>query len=94
MFPADTTTSASPSATARTARTSDEPGFAFTQRVDEAFPLSDCADHDELVAFIQETGAQEIYLAEGFVDELGAELRQLGLRVFPLVPPVQLQLSL
>lgn len=69
-----------------------EPGYAFQQRVDEAFPLADAADHDELLAFIQETGAQEIYLTDGYVEELGAELRALGLRVFPVIPPVQLKL--
>ncbi len=69
-----------------------EPGFAFQQRVDEAFPLADAADHDELLSFIQETGAQEIYLTDGYVEEFGAELRALGLRVFPVIPPVQLKL--
>lgn len=71
-----------------------EPGFAFQQRVDEAFALADAADHDELLAFIKETGAQEIYLSDGYVDELATELRALGLRVFPVVPPVQLKLGL
>jgi Cft2 family RNA processing exonuclease len=69
-----------------------EPGFAFQQRVDEAFPLADACDHDELVAFIEETGAGEIYLSGGHVDELGEELRGKGHRVFPLDPPVQLKL--
>ncbi|MCK6551107.1 MBL fold metallo-hydrolase [Myxococcota bacterium] len=69
-----------------------DPGFAFRQRVDEAFTLSDTVDHDELVKFIEETGAQEIYLSSGYVDELGAELRAKGLRVFPLVRPEQLAL--
>ncbi|MCC7386580.1 MAG: hypothetical protein IT384_32380 [Deltaproteobacteria bacterium] len=42
--------------------------------------------------FIKETGAQEIYLSDGYVDAFAAELRGLGLRLFPLVPPVQLKL--
>jgi len=71
-----------------------EPGFAFTQRVDEAFAWADSADHGELLEFIRETGAREIYLTDGHVEELGAELRGLGLRVYPLVPPVQLALKL
>lgn len=69
-----------------------EPGFAFQQRVDEAFALADAADHHELVDFIKETGAQEIYLSDGYVDAFAEELRGLGHRVFPLVPPVQLKL--
>lgn len=69
-----------------------EPGFAFTQRVDEAFPLANCADHDELLAFIKETGAQEIYLTEGYMEEFATELRAIGYRAFPVLPPQQLKL--
>jgi putative mRNA 3-end processing factor len=69
-----------------------EPGFAFVQRVDEAFPLADAVDHAELHAFVDETGARDVYLTGGHVEAFGAELRARGLRVFPLVPPVQLAL--
>ncbi len=69
-----------------------EPGFAFVQRVDEAFPLADAVDHAELHAFVAETGARDVYLTGGHVEEFRAELRAKGLRVFPLVPPVQLAL--
>lgn len=71
-----------------------EPGFAFTQRVDEAFALADTVDHDELLSFIRETGARDVYLTGGYVEELGAELRAKGLRVLPLVAPQQLSLLL
>lgn len=69
-----------------------DPGFAFRHRVDRAFPLSDTTDYDELVAFIEATGAREIYLSSGFIEELGADLRAKGLRVYSLVPPRQLSL--
>lgn len=71
-----------------------EPGFAFTQRVDEAFALGDAVDHQELLAFIRDTGARDVYLTGGFVEELAAELRTRGVRVLPLVAPQQLSLSL
>lgn len=71
-----------------------EPGFAFTQRVDEAFALADVCDHDELLTFVRDTGARDVYLTGGHVEEFGAELRALGLRVFPLVAPLQLLLRL
>lgn len=69
-----------------------EPGFAFTQRVDEAFALADTVDHDELLAFIRDTGARDVYLTGGYVEELGAELRAKGLRVRSLLAPQQLRL--
>lgn len=69
-----------------------DPGFAFRQRVDEAFTLSDTVDHDELLRFIEETGAQEIYLSSGYIDEVAAELRAKGLRAYSLVRPEQLTL--
>ncbi len=69
-----------------------EPGFAFTQRVDEAFALADTVDHDELLTFIEGTGARDVYLTGGYVEELGAELRAKGLRVRSLLAPQQLPL--
>src|SRR5262249_45375907 len=52
-----------------------DPGYAFRHRVDRAFCLSDTVDHDELIQFIFETGASEIYLSDGRVEELAEELR-------------------
>jgi putative mRNA 3-end processing factor len=69
-----------------------DPGFAFRHKVDRAFCLSDTVDHDELIQFIQETGASEVYLASGHVEALGEELRAKGLRAYPLMPPRQLAL--
>lgn len=74
-----------------TGRAKDE-SYVFRHRVDAAFPLSDTCDHDELVSFIRGTGASEIYLSEGYVEELAAELRDLGLKVYQIVPPQQLSL--
>lgn len=69
-----------------------EPGFAAKNRVDEAFALDNAPDHAELHEIIEGTGASEIYLSGGFVEELGAELRQRGKKVYSLVKPEQLKL--
>jgi putative mRNA 3-end processing factor len=74
-----------------TGRAMDEE-WVYRHRVDAAFPLSDTADHDELVSFIKETGAAEVYLFGGYVEELSAELRIAGLKVYSVVPPQQLTL--
>lgn len=74
-----------------TGRALDE-AFVHRHRVDTAFPLSDSADHGELIDFIEATQAREIYLIGGHVEELGAELRDRGHKVFSLIPPQQLSL--
>ena len=74
-----------------TGRAIDE-AYVYRQKVDAAFPLSDCCDHSELVQFIRNTGAEDVYLVDGYVEELGQELRNAGHRVFGLVPPRQLAL--
>ena len=66
--------------------------YVFGSKVDEAFALSDTAGHDELLAFIAATGAAEVFLSDGFVDELGQDLRDAGIRAYPLVKPKQLSL--
>ena len=69
-----------------------DPGFAARHRVDGAFALSDTADHADLLGFIKDTGAREVYLVSGFVEELAQELRNLGIKAFSLVKPRQLAL--
>lgn len=74
-----------------TGRALDE-AFVHRHRVDTAFPLSDSADHKELLAFVEATQASEIYLVGGHIEEFGATLRSRGHRVFSLIPPQQLSL--
>ena len=70
-----------------------EPGYALQQRVDAAFPFADASDYYELLNFIDETGASEIYLyGDRFVEDFGAVLRKSGKKVIPLVQPKQLSL--
>lgn len=66
--------------------------FVFRSKVDAAFPLSDAAGHDELLTFIAETEAREVFLSDGYVDEFSQELRNRGIRTYPLVKPEQLTL--
>jgi Cft2 family RNA processing exonuclease len=69
-----------------------EPDHVFHMRVDEAFPLAEAADFEELVHFVKATGAEEVYLTSGYVDELADALREGGRKVYPLVRPEQLPL--
>jgi putative mRNA 3-end processing factor len=70
-----------------------EPGYALQQRVSAAFAYSDTADYYELIDFIHETGAREVYLyGDRFIEDFGANLRRQGHKVIPLVQPKQLNL--
>lgn len=69
-----------------------EPDHVFHLRVDEAFALGEAADHADLVTFAEACGAEEVYLTSGYVQELAADLRERGHRVYPLVRPEQLPL--
>ena len=66
--------------------------YVFGSKVDAAFALSDAAGHNELLAFITETGASEVFLSEGYIDEFAQDLRNAGVRAYPLVKPKQLSL--
>ena len=70
-----------------------DPAFVYSQKVDAAFPLSDAADFYDLVDFIEGTGAREVYLVDGHIEELSAQLRdRFGMRVYSLMKPRQLTL--
>ena len=66
--------------------------YVFGSKVDKAFALADAAGHDELLAFVRATGASEVFLSDGFVDEFAQDLRNVGVRAYPLVKPEQLSL--
>lgn len=60
---------------------------------DAAFPLSDHADYDDLLAYVRQTGAKAVHTMHGFADEFARDLRRLGYWAEPLREPA-LQLSL
>lgn len=60
--------------------------------VAEAFPLANVADQAELLAFVEATGAREVFLTGGKVEELGAALTATGRVVRDLRPQQQLSL--
>ena len=62
--------------------------------VDEAFPLSDHADYNELLACVAQTNPQLIHTVHGSTTEFARDLRQRGHEAWSLVKDEQRELSL
>ncbi len=59
---------------------------------DAAIPLSDHADFDQLLRYVEESGAREIYTVHGYCEPLARELCRRGIRARPLDAGRQLEL--
>ncbi|MCU0862102.1 MAG: hypothetical protein MUE65_07270 [Methanomassiliicoccales archaeon] len=60
-------------------------GFFNHMRVDEGFPLSDHAGHDELLEFVRACGPSIVYTNHGFDEDLASDIRmRLGIEARPL----------
>lgn len=59
-------------------------GAAWRFNTDAAFPLSDHADYNELMAYVGLSGAQVIYTMHGFEAEFACDLRAQGYHALPL----------
>lgn len=55
-----------------------ESSCRFRSRVNAAFPLSDHADFDDLVAFVQRLAPRQVFTLHGFAVDFAATLRALG----------------
>jgi Cft2 family RNA processing exonuclease len=69
-------------------------GAAYRYRADAAFPLSDHADHADLLEFVRAVDPKCVYTMHGFAREFAAELRALGIEAWALGLPNQLDLPL
>lgn len=63
------------------------PDGCQSRRVNEGFPLSDHADHGELLSAIAATGAERIFVTHGYIDEFVCELKSLGYDALPMRTP-------
>ena len=63
------------------------PQGSQSRRVQEGFPLSDHADHKELLSAITATGAERIMVTHGYIEEFVRELKSLGFDAVPMKTP-------
>ncbi len=71
-----------------------QPGARYRYQVDEAFPLSDHADHPELLETVALVKPKRVYLVHGYTREFAAELRSMGYEAWSLEMNDQLELGL
>lgn len=71
------------------------PSTKYRLGVDHAVPLSDHADHDQLLEAVERVAPRKIYCTHGpaaAVDDFAGRLRDAGWDAAPLVPPRQARL--
>lgn len=70
-----------------------EPGARYRYQSDGLFPLSDHADYDDLLRFVERTGAKQVYTVHGYAREFAADLRARGIEAWALGVENQLELA-
>ena len=70
------------------------PGAKFRYQVDEVFPLSDHADHPELLETVELVKPRRVWLVHGYTREFAAELRTRGVEAWTLEGDDQLELRI
>jgi DNA ligase 1 len=70
------------------------PGARFRYQVDEIFPLSDHADHPELLETVDIVQPRRVWLVHGYTREFAAELRARGVEAWTLERDDQLELPI
>lgn len=69
-------------------------GAIFRMQVDAAFPLSDHADYDDLVRYVELVQPQRVLTLHGFAREFARDLRSRGIEAWALTGADQLELPI
>ena len=71
-----------------------DPGAQYRYRCDAAFPLSDHADYDELLRYVELVQPRRVLTVHGFASEFAADLRRRGVEAWALAGQNQIELAL
>ncbi len=71
-----------------------DPGAVYRYGCDEAFPLSDHADYNELIEFVELVSPKLVLTLHGYASEFVRDLRARGIEAWALVGDNQLEFSL
>jgi ATP-dependent DNA ligase I len=68
-----------------------DPGVVHRLQVDAAFPLSDHADYNDLLRYVEAVGPDRVFTLHGFAQEFARDLRNRGIDAWALTGPNQLE---
>src|SRR6202011_412713 len=71
-----------------------EPNAIYRYQVDAAFPLSDHADYNDLVRYVDLAQPKRVLTLHGFAAEFARDLRDRGIEAWALTKENQLELTL
>jgi DNA ligase-1 len=71
-----------------------EPSAVYRYQVDAAFPLSDHADYDDLLRYVDLVQPRRVLTLHGFAAEFARDLRDRGMEAWALTEENQLELTL
>jgi DNA ligase-1 len=71
-----------------------DPNAIYRYQVDAAFPLSDHADYDDLVRYVEKVAPQRVLTLHGFAAEFARDLRERGMDAWALSAENQMELGL
>ncbi|HEY3663626.1 MAG TPA: ATP-dependent DNA ligase [Chthoniobacterales bacterium] len=71
-----------------------EPNAIYRYQVDAAFPLSDHADYDDLLRYVELVQPQRVLTLHGFAAEFARDLRDRGVEAWALTEQNQMELTL
>ncbi len=71
-----------------------EPNAVYRYQVDAAFPLSDHADYDDLVRYVEVVQPKRVLTLHGFAAEFARDLRERGVEAWALSEENQMELQL
>jgi DNA ligase-1 len=71
-----------------------DPAAVYRYQCDAAFPLSDHADFDDLLRFVEVVQPKRVYTVHGYVKEFARTLRERGVEAWALGTANQLEISL
>src|ERR1051326_1763984 len=71
-----------------------EPGAIYRYQVDAAFPLSDHADYNDLIRYVDLVRPKRVLTLHGFAAEFARDLRNRGVEAWALNEHNQLELTL
>ncbi|MEP7070759.1 MAG: ATP-dependent DNA ligase [Verrucomicrobiota bacterium] len=71
-----------------------DPNALYRYQVDAAFPLSDHADYDDLIRYVELVQPRRVLTLHGFAAQFARDLRERGMEAWALTQENQLELTL